>query len=36
MVLRTSSISIFIMIPSAGDDIIVRVPSIYDVFCVEK
>ena len=28
MVLRTSSISIFIVIPSAGDDINVRAPSI--------
>ncbi len=28
MVLRASSTSIFIVIPSAGDDIIVRAPSI--------
>ena len=28
MVLRTSSISIFVLIPSAGDDIIIRAPSI--------
>ncbi len=34
MVLRTSSISIFIVIPSAGDDIIVRAPSIEPIDCL--
>jgi hypothetical protein len=39
MVLRTLRISIFVLIPSAGNDIIVRVPSmgpIDDVSHVEK